>query len=308
MDYKPIIIEELNILRQKEQQDGNTFKAIAYGKVINQIGKLTKVGSIEDLDTVTGIGKSIKEKLEEIFKTGILKQAEEVKKDIKIPVINALMQIFGVGRVKANKLVKDNGITSLEDLREKIKTSPDLLNDNQKIGLTYYEDFLERIPRTEMLKHEKKILSVLKEFNLEGEIVGSFRRGEKSSGDIDVLIKSDDSKLLEQIVEKFKEKEYITHTLALGQKKCMAVSQINKKAKSRRLDLLITSSEEYPFALLYFTGSDKFNVAMRKHALTKGFSLNEHGFTPKVPLMKTEEDIFKFIDYPYVLPMNRKNS
>jgi DNA polymerase lambda len=308
MDYKNIIIEELTVLKQKEQQDGNTFKAIAYGKVINQITSLSKVEKIEDLSYLTGIGKSIKEKLEEIFATGILKQAEEVKKDIKVPVITSLMQIYGVGRVKANKLVKENQVTSLDDLREKLKTNPSLLNDKQTIGLMYYEDFLERIPRAEMLKHETILLNTLKEFKLEGEIVGSFRRGEKSSGDIDMLVKSDDHSILNTIILKLKEQNYVTHILAQGDKKFMGVSRINDKAKSRRLDILITTSEEYPFALLYFTGSDKFNVRMRKHALSKGVSLNEHGFTPKSPLMKNEEDIFKFIDFPYISPMDRKNS
>jgi len=305
MDYKTIIIDELSILKQKEQQDGNTFKAIAYGKVINQIKGLEKVLKMEDLENVKGIGSSIKEKIEEIIKTGILKVAEEVKKDVKVPIINSLMQIYGVGRVKANKLVKEDGIKSIEDLRERIKTE-NLLNDNQKIGLMYYEDFLERITRTEMLKHEKKLLGVLKEYNLEGEIVGSFRRGEKTSGDIDMLVKSADEKVLEPLVKRLQDLKYITHVLALGQKKCMAVSQIS--SKSRRLDILITPPKEYAFALLYFTGSDKFNVAMRKHALTKGYSLNEHGFTPESPLMEKEEDIFKFIEYPYVLPKDRKNS
>ena len=69
MDYKNIILEELTVLKQKEQQDGNMFKAIAYGKVIGQIAGLSKVEKIEDLNAITGIGKSIKEKLEEIFKS-----------------------------------------------------------------------------------------------------------------------------------------------------------------------------------------------------------------------------------------------
>jgi len=309
MDYKNIIVEELNVLKQKELQNGNKFKSIAYAKVISQISKLNSVKTIEDLGEVKGVGKSIKEKLEEIFATGLLKQAEEVKeKDSKIPIFQILMNIYGIGRVKANKLIQDHGIKSLEDLKEKVKHDPKLLNDNQKLGVMYYEDFLERISREEMLKHEKKLLSVLKELKLEGEIVGSFRRGEKSSGDIDVLVKSDDPSVLPDIVNKLKDQKYITHVLALGAKKCMAISHISDTAKSRRLDILITPSDEYAFALLYFTGSDKFNIAMRKHALTKGFSLNEHGFTPKSSIMKTEEDIFKFIDYPYVSPMQRKNS
>jgi DNA polymerase IV (family X) len=43
---------------------------------------------------------------------------------------------------------------------------------------------------------------------------------------------------------------------------------------ARRLDFLYTSPEEYPFAVLYFTGSKGFNTAMRQRALDLGYSLN----------------------------------
>ena len=58
---------------------------------------------------------------------------------------------------------------------------------------------------------------------------------------------------------------------------------------------------------LYFTGSAKFNVAFRHHCLKKGLSLNEHGFTPSVKdvVLKTEKDIFKYVNLEYVEPENR---
>ena len=37
--------------------------------------------------------------------------------------------------------------------------------------------------------------------------------------------------------------------------------------------------EEFPFAILYFTGSKTFNTIMRARALELGYSMNEHGFT-----------------------------
>lgn len=310
MDYKSIILDELAVLKQRELKDGNTFKAIAYGKVISQLKHIPAITSMEDLKEVKGIGKSIQQKIEEIFKTGILEEAEIARQDPTIHITEDLMNVYGIGRVKANELVKKNGILSISQLRDQVNLDPTLLNDNQKIGLQFYEHFLERIPRAEMKKHETKLLTFLKEVDpsIEGVIVGSYRRGEKNSGDIDMLIKSANKEVLSKFVKILIDKKYVTHTLAHGDKKFMGVCQTSKKGKSRRLDLLLTPPEEYAFALLYFTGSDKFNVQMRKHALTKGYSLNEHGFTPKSPLMETEEEIFQFIDYPYVSPKHRKNS
>ena len=114
MATKQALLDNLDLLRQKEVQDGNTFKAIAYAKVIKQIKPLPQVNSMDDLSTVTGIGKSIKAKIEEFFETGKLQQAEDIKQDPDISVIEAFMKIYGVGRVKATKLVKEDHIRSLE--------------------------------------------------------------------------------------------------------------------------------------------------------------------------------------------------
>lgn len=319
MDYRPIIVEELEVLRKKEQQDGNTFKAIAYSKVIRQIKALPKVETYEDLSSVKGIGESIQTKIQEILSTGELKVAQEVRKDPSLPVMDAFMNVYGVGRVKAQKLVKENKILSIEDLRKASEEQPDLLNENQKVGLRYYEDFLERIPRKEMTQHARMVKKLIKKVSasLDIEVVGSYRRGEPTSGDIDVLVKwpmhqsfAEGKKTLQDIIDKMQKEGYVTEVLALGDKKFMGVCKIGEKG--RRLDLLLTPEVEYAFAVMYFTGSDKFNVGVRKLALEKGYSMNEHGFTPKegipaAPFMSTEEDIFRFLGLQMILPNKRKD-
>ena len=51
---------------------------------------------------------------------------------------------------KAQELV-DAGITTIDGLRLK---QDELLNDIQKVGLKYYEEILERIPRSEIVEYE----------------------------------------------------------------------------------------------------------------------------------------------------------
>ena len=117
-----------------------------------------------------------------------------------------------------------------------------------------------------------------------------------------------------------KEKGYIKETLADG-KKFMGVIKLPEFTKFRHIDIIETSSECYPFGVLYFTGSGGFNARMRHHALSKGYSLNEYDFTDKLtkkPIKKeiiekklekttfdTEQDIFKFLDMDYVEPSAR---
>jgi DNA polymerase/3'-5' exonuclease PolX len=104
-----------------------------------------------------------------------------------------------------------------------------------------------------------------------------------------------------------KEAGYIEEVLALGEHKCMAICRLGT---ARRLDLLLTPNDEYAYALLYFTGSDQFNVAFRHHALEMGYTLNEHCLTAlhadmPVPSMKTEKDIFRFLGLRYIVPEQR---
>ena len=78
---------------------------------------------------------------------------------------------------------------------------------------------------------------------------------------------------------------------------------------------MYTSPEEYPFAVLYFTGSKTFNTVMRGNALKMGFSLNEHGIYKKQPgkdkeekvdqVFKDEKDIFTFLKMDYRGPTER---
>ena len=107
---------------------------------------------------------------------------------------------------------------------------------------------------------------------------------------------------------------YIVETLALGEKKFMGICKLTGSNESisihRRIDILVTPESEYPFALMYFTGPVQFNVAMRTHALERGVSLNEHGFTPikkgiEIPEIKSELDIFNFLEMKPIIPTER---
>ena len=322
-DFRNIIIEDLEILRKKEQQERNVFKVRAYDKVLKELRTLNKpIKTLEDIEDVPGIGARIKEKIREIIETGVLKVAENIKADSGVNATDLIMGVYGIGAVKANDLIKNHNIRSIADLREAVAKNPKLLNEKQKIGLKYFEDIQERIPRKEMEQHEKEILKIVSNIDksFKAIVVGSYRREAVSSGDIDVLIgypegmlEKDAEVKFKEIVQEFEDKNYITDILAKGPKKCLAVAKLTNEEKSRRLDLLLTPPEEFPYALLYFTGSDKFNIKMRKKAIEMGYSLSEHGLkiiekdspASQPPVMKTEKDVFEFLDIPYLSPKER---
>jgi len=316
-DYKPRIIAELQVLQKKEQQERNTFKAIAYAKVINELkARAEPITRVEDIDGVPGIGGRIREKIAEMIATGHIAAADQAR-DEGILTTDELLHVYGIGPAKAKELATA-GIRSVAALRAAAANKPDLLNEKQQAGLRYYDDLLARIPREEVAVHEAKVKAAFRaaDPNFVCQVVGSYRRGAADSGDVDVLVKmtaneKHATRKFEDAIERLKESGYVLEVLAQGAKKFMGIVAV-EGGRARRLDLLLTPPEEFAYAILYFTGSDRFNVGMRKHALSLGWSLNEHGLkrkpddgTAPPKNLHEEEDIFRFLGVPFVAPSAR---
>jgi len=226
-----------------------------------------------------------------------------------LDALDTFQKIYGVGAVKATQLI-EQGFHSIEQLRAGVEKTPDLLNEKQQIGLKYYEVLLERIPQKEMTQHEDILLDSLHEIDLTatGTVTGSYRRNAASSGDIDFLITIPGGRVtMEDIVHHLNDKGYLLEILALGKQKCMAICSLGIP---RRLDIMVVRKKEYPFARLYFTGPQEFNIAMRQHALDQGYTMNEHGITslqqgPVQTVFQSEKEIFAFLGLEYTPPRHR---
>lgn len=330
-DYRPAIVNALTALQKKELALKQPFKARAYRNVIQQILQLDHpVTRMDDLASIRGIGDAIQIKLREIFSTGHLQAADAAEEKYSLALRDDLQKIYGVGPAFATKLIEEHGVQSVDHLRQMVLANPNLLNKNQQVGLRYVEDLQLRIPREEMDQHAallRDTITTLESGAAVLDIVGSYRRGAPTSGDIDVLLKDspDHPADLNTFVRALQQKGYLLDILALGSHKCMGVCRLSPDLPARRIDLLVTPAEEYPYALLYFTGSDRFNVAMRQHALQKGMTMNEHGMQ-SIPLNRSsaagehcmrsipldqakqitcERDIFHALGLTYVAPERR---
>lgn len=314
MDYKLKILEILEKLRQKSQADKEPFKARAYATVIKNLKASDKeVTKIEDIKDIKGIGKSIYDKIQEILNTGELKQVEKYNEEIE--AINNLLKVHGIGPVKAKELVEKNNIKTVEALKE----HKELLNDKQLIGLKYVDDINMRIERKEMDKHNAYLIKQIHEIDpkLKIQVVGSYRRGAKDSGDIDVIVTHEDNPdnydhVIKDVVAKLREDKYLHDDLALGAHKYLGVCKLKRHKHYRRIDILYATKEVWPFSVMYFTGSADFNIIVRKVALEKGLSMSEYGFKKDNELVNfslyTEEDIFKYLGLEYVPPEKRSGS
>jgi len=301
------LMEQLSDIMLKQ---GEPFRARAYQKAQETIMAYPNdILTPNDLKGKPGIGSTIMEKLEEYVKTGTLRIIEREKNN----PVNILADVYGIGPKKAKELV-EKGITSIEQLRE----NQQLLNDVQKMGLAYYEDIMKRIPRAEIQQYEKvfeadfnKVATPQSRF----EIVGSYRRGAQQSGDIDVIITSETPSVFINFVDELIKENVILKILSRGPTKCLVIAKLPSSETARRVDFLYTSLEEFPFAILYFTGSKIFNTVMRHQALQMGLTMNEHGLYTLIDgkkkgekvdwTFKDEKDIFDYLNIEYKTPVER---
>ena len=289
------------------------FKAKAYDKVIKQLQEYNNpLCKIEDLDQFSGIGKSIRTKIDEIFKEGFLQAAENEK--TTVDCLNCFLEVMCIGPVKAKELYLDHHIRSIEELHK----HQDLLNDKQKLGLKYYSDFIQRIPRAEMIKHDELISTILTKIDsdIEFVIAGSYRRGIQTSGDIDILVTHPITikGVLQNVINKLKNANYIIDDFANGTKKYNGVCKLQANKPARRIDIMVTDPSQFAYAVLYFTGSQQFNIWMRKKFLEKNMTLNEFGLKhmkgPKKDqtidhVFTSEEAILNFLGYHFIPPYHR---
>ena len=274
---------------------GQPFKARAYNKAKEIIMGINK--NIENKEDVLGIGpfkegKTVYRVLSEFLQTGQVQKLIDSENDPKY----IFTKVYGIGPKVAAKLVDNYNINSIEELRER---QEEVLNDVQKKGLKYYDDILERIPRKEIDKYYillNKNFSKIKSLTSKMQIVGSWRRNAKTSGDIDVILSDKDQNIYKNFIDLLIKNKILIEVLSRGKIKTLGISKLKKSSKARRIDFMMTSEEEYPFAILYFTGSKIFNTLMRQRALHLGYTMNEHGMYHMEKNKKTNKVDHTFVD------------
>ena len=289
---KPRVLNEefidlLERLHDLDQARGKVFEALAYKTAAESIMAYPDdIISPDQVKDLPGIGKKIFIKFNQFLETGTIPVLEREKDHPRY----IFYKIYGVGPKKAIELVEKGDIKTIAELRQ----HTDLLNDKQKIGLQYYEDILKRIPREEIVEFEKafqKSFDKIAESGDTFEIVGSYRRGNRTSGDIDVIISSEknNKKVLGAFIKQLQKDGILLEILSKGATKSLTIGKLPGNKVARRLDFMYALPSELAFSTLYFTGSKAFNVVQRRRANDMGLTMNEHGLYKLVGPGKKEE-------------------
>lgn len=251
---------------------------------------------------IKGIGASIETIINDYLTTGIIQRLVELETQFQEQrkTIDWLLSFYGIGPVKALSLY-NQGIRTLEDLWFKGN-----LTAAQQIGVMWRDHINLRIPREEMELINSKIGELLNPYGIKWDIAGSYRRQELSSGDIDVLVESRPDLNMSGLINLLK--SILPATLAEGETKYMGIVRINEQYHGHRIDIRLVSPDAYPAALMYFTGSQRFNILMRQRAIEFGLTLNEYGLFDQHGQSRSvtsEDDIFRVLRVRYMPPVER---
>ncbi|MGZ8558611.1 MAG: DNA polymerase/3'-5' exonuclease PolX [Chitinophagaceae bacterium] len=295
------------------------FRTIAYESASRIIRGLKEdismfATDVKSLDALSGIGKSIAEKIIEYLENGKIKTYEKLKKEVPESLLE-LMDIKGFGPATVKLLHLKFGVNNREELVAAIeggklkylKGFGAKKIENLMRGLKVYKEGQERMLLTTALDIGNELLSSIKKTDgiIIAELAGSLRRRKETIGDIDIIACAQ-MKDWKKIMNKILKMEQVGRILAGGETR---VSFLLKQGHAQ-VDIRLVNEDEYGAALLYFTGSKEHNVKLRSWAKAKGWKLNEYGVfdtrTDKKLAGKTEEEIYEWFDIQYIPPELRE--
>ncbi|KAL1999361.1 hypothetical protein VTN02DRAFT_4643 [Thermoascus thermophilus] len=156
---------------------------------------------------------------------GTLSAAEALDTDPTLRVLNQFYHIWGVGAKTARDFYHLRGWRDLDDVIEHGWHS---LSRVQQIGLKYYDEFQAGIARPEVehvartvRRHAQRVRpgSDYDGRGVECVVVGGYRRGKETCGDVDLVLSHRDESvtknLVVDVVGSLEEEGWVTHTLTL---------------------------------------------------------------------------------------------
>jgi DNA polymerase (family 10) len=257
-----------------------------------------------------GIGKDLAGRIREIAQTGDCGIRRELLTEFPESLLEVL-RLQGVGPKTVAILYKELRIKSLDDLAAaakagRVRSIKGMGGKKEQLILQAIEErqrFAGRHLLSRATDMAEALVVYLKEHAPAAEMVtvGSVRRGNETSGDLDILASGADTSL----VEAFTHFPLVERVLANGGTKASVLLRGGFQA-----DLRIVSSDQRGAAMQYFTGSKAHNIALRDRALERGWKLNEYGLfdeDDRAIAGATEEGIYAALGLDFIEPELREN-
>jgi DNA polymerase (family X) len=297
----------------------DAFRVVAYRRAANRIretaGPVAQLALEGRAKELSGIGKTIEEKIVQIVATGEIEALAKRRATIPEGVVH-FMRLPGLGPKSAAKIWRELGVTTLDELKaaaldERVRTLPGL-------GAKAEERILKALAAGTAAPAEVRpllgvglpaVLAVRDQLAASPLVdkiseAGSVRRRRETFRDLDLIATSKDPAAL---TDAFTRLPWVVETAAHGETKATVLS-----SDGLRFDLRVVPPESYGNLLQHFTGSKDHNVALRERAVKQGLSVNEYSITVvesgEELRYPTEEEVYARLGYQWIPPELRENA
>jgi DNA polymerase (family 10) len=321
-DQVAAVLSEIGTLL--ELQGENPFRTNAYhngARAIQQMEEdLSEVVRSGRLTSIPGIGDTLREKITTLVTTGTLPFYEKLKAQFPEGLLQ-MLRVQGLGPKKVKALYDNLGIDSLEKLKvaceagqvAKLKGFGAKTQDKILEGIRVLAEMGNRVRLDQAMALAQGLVDGLRDFpGVEQiEVCGSIRRRRETIKDIDLLVCC--NKDATPIMERFVSLPGVVQVTGQGPTKSSVVVQKVMPSGTKitmNADLRVVNSQQYPFAMHYFSGSKEHCIAMRSRAIQYGLKLNEYELAGegKNVKAKSEADIFRALDLEYIPPEMREDT
>jgi DNA polymerase (family 10) len=313
------LAEQLELLADLSELEGaDSFRVLAYRRAATRIretgGPVAQMALEGKAKSLSGIGKTIEDKIVEVVELGEMKALTKRKAIIPAEVVK-FMRLPGLGPKTARRIWQELGVTTLDEL--KAAAEGERLRALAGLGAKSEEKILKALAETPKDPRESRrllgeglpavlaVVSVLREHPAAVKVseAGSVRRRRETFRDLDIIATSTDAPAL---IDYFTKLRWVADVVAKGDTKATVISN-----DGLRFDLRVVPPESYGNLLQHFTGSKEHNVALREDAVRRGFSVSEYGITTvetgDVASFEDEEAVYAHLGYAWVPPELREN-
>ncbi|GLB37723.1 putative DNA polymerase mu [Lyophyllum shimeji] len=246
---------ELGILRTHRDLEGKDVNALSYDRAIAIIKAFPRELTPENIDKelvqLPHVGEKIQSKIREFIRSGVIEEAQYLRRDERFQSLKAFTTIHGVGASTARTLYSI-GLRTLEDMERyydvpvddygnpKLEEEEPIFTPNGrrvprtaklpdlsiKTALALRHELAVPIPRDEVEEMHAIVMAELDQLQpgCISTIVGGHRRGKPESNDVDIVIGHSDIQnggelikgLCKRLVHRLYERGLVTHVTHLS--------------------------------------------------------------------------------------------
>ncbi len=296
-------------------QGANAFRIRAYRRAAQSIRSLpheiAEAGGPAVYEALPGIGTDLAGKIAEFVRTGRLAALHKLRRQVPAG-LRDLLDLPGLGPARVRALTTALRIKSPADLRRALAAGrvagvrgfgPALRARLEQALARAPGEAARRLPISQAGVYAEPLRRFLAA--LPGvervDIVGSYRRGRDTVGDLDVLVcapaKADPIAALSEYSD-------LGSLNASGRTKASGVLR-----NGLQFDVRVVAAESFGAALQYFTGSKEHGIRLRRRARARGLKLSEYGlFRGRRRVAgRSEQGIYAALGLAWIAPELRED-